>query len=127
MEEQSIGAQPSKNRVLYLNHILICEIDEFSIEKHVRSKWNILSIILKNFQVTTELTQIFEQISNPNPKNPEHIALVDMETNHAYVVNMWMTSWMTSGYTKGVLQFSGPQDLKENPLWLKKIRLMAFW
>ncbi len=120
MEEQSIGAQPSKNRVLYLNHILICEIDEFSIGKHVRSKWNILSIFLKNFQVTVESTQIFDQIGDPNPT---HIALVNMETSHAYTTNMWMTS--TS--TKGILQFSGPQDLKEDPLWLKKIRLMAFW
>jgi hypothetical protein len=35
--------------------------------------------------------------------------------------------WMIKGGTDGLLQFTGTQNLKEEELWYKKIKLMAFW
>lgn len=114
MEEQSIGVQPYKNRIiLYLNYVLIGEVDNYSWEEYAPT----LSINLKNFVPTIESTKIFEM------NKSIHVALVNVETYNAYTTNMWVTSWNTNG----ALRLTGRQYLKEELLWLKKIKLMSFW
>lgn len=77
-----------------------------------------LSININNF-----VSDVFVILNHIDEAIPLYIALVHLETNHAYTTNMRMIK----GDTSDLLQFTGTQNLKEEELWYKKIKLMAFW
>jgi hypothetical protein len=77
-----------------------------------------LSVNISNF-----VSDIFVILSHIDEAVPIYISLANLETSHAHTTNMWMIK----GGTDGLLQFTGTQNLKEEELWYKKIKLMAFW
>lgn len=121
---------------MYLNYKKVGDVRDYSFTEQrtvtpLYSVGAIAPVTYINNPITTNLSvnisnfvsDIFVILNHIDEAIPLYIALAHLETSHAYTTNMWMIK----GDTNGEFQFTGTQNLKEEELWYKKIKLMAFW